>query len=177
MYKLPNNNPFLYHNSAESNSKTYTVIKLATPVLDESQFTADPPVIYWSSIQYASGYDIYLNNVLVMTNHSSLNYNFTNDLPDFPDVYDFAGKIKAIVANQVQYANPKYLDSEFSNIITWGLLPTPIISMNTAEGYDNRNRLNLSRKSALPKPVTKEKEDKEEKKEKKLFKKSKKEEK
>ena len=28
-----------------------------------------------------------------------------------------------------------------------------------AEGYDNRNRLNLSRKSALPKPVTKEKED------------------
>ena len=133
-----NNNPFLYHNSAESNSKTYTVIKLATPVLDESQFTADPPVIYWSSIQYASGYDIYLNNVLVMTNHSSLNYNFTNDLPDFPGVYDFAGKIKAIVANQVQYANPKYLDSEFSNIITWGLLPTPIISMNTAEGYDNR---------------------------------------
>ena len=46
-----------------------------------------------------------------------------------------------------------------------------------AEGYDNRNRLNLSRKSALPKPVTKEKEDKEEKKEKKLFKKSKKEDK
>ena len=47
-----------------------------------------------------------------------------------------------------------------------------------AEGYDNRNRLNLSRKSALPKPVTKEKEDKEEKTEKKkLFKKSKKEDK
>ena len=47
-----------------------------------------------------------------------------------------------------------------------------------AEGYDNRNRLNLSRKSALPKPVTKEKEDKEEKPEKKkLFKKSKKEDK
>ncbi|MGN0967235.1 MAG: polyribonucleotide nucleotidyltransferase [Candidatus Coprovivens sp.] len=43
-----------------------------------------------------------------------------------------------------------------------------------AEGYDNRNRLNLSRKSALPKPVTKEKEEKEEKK---LFKKSKKEDK
>ena len=49
-----------------------------------------------------------------------------------------------------------------------------------AEGYDNRNRLNLSRKSALPKPVTKEKEDKEnkeEKKEKKLFKRTKKEDK
>ena len=47
-----------------------------------------------------------------------------------------------------------------------------------AEGYDNRNRLNLSRKSALPKPVTKEEVDKEEKTEKKkLFKKSKKEDK
>ena len=47
-----------------------------------------------------------------------------------------------------------------------------------AEGYDNRNRLNLSRKSALPKPVKKEeKADKEDKKEKKVTKKSKKEDK
>ena len=47
-----------------------------------------------------------------------------------------------------------------------------------AEGYDNRNRLNLSRKSALPKPVKKEeKVDKEDKKEKKAKKKSKKEDK
>ena len=37
-----------------------------------------------------------------------------------------------------------------------------------AEGYDNRNRLNLSRKSALPKPVEKPKKDKEEKTEKKV---------
>ena len=37
-----------------------------------------------------------------------------------------------------------------------------------AEGYDNRNRLNLSRKSALPKPVKKEeKADKADKKDKK----------
>ena len=35
-----------------------------------------------------------------------------------------------------------------------------------AEGYDNRNRLNLSRKAALPKPVKVEKEDKKEKSEK-----------
>lgn len=38
--------------------------------------------------------------------------------------------------------------------------------MVRAEGYDNRNRLNLSRKSALPKPEKKEKEDKEPKKDK-----------
>jgi len=44
-----------------------------------------------------------------------------------------------------------------------------------AEGYDNRNRLNLSRKSALPKPV--KKEEKADKKEKKVTKKSKKEDK
>ena len=35
-----------------------------------------------------------------------------------------------------------------------------------AEGYDNRNRLNLSRKAALPKPAKVEKEDKKEKSEK-----------
>ena len=29
-----------------------------------------------------------------------------------------------------------------------------------AEGYDNRNRLNLSRKAALPKPERKDKEEK-----------------
>lgn len=132
-----NNNPFLYHNSLESDAKTYTVIKLATPVLDEDSFTADPPVIYWSAIQYASGYDIYLNNVLVMENHSSLNYNYTNDIADFPGVYDFNGKIKAVVANQVQHANPKYLESEFSNSITWGLLPDPVIAFSQETGRDN----------------------------------------
>jgi polyribonucleotide nucleotidyltransferase len=42
-----------------------------------------------------------------------------------------------------------------------------------AEGYDNRNRLNLSRKAALPKPERKEKEDKKDsKKEEKVEKKS-----
>ena len=44
-----------------------------------------------------------------------------------------------------------------------------------AEGYDNRNRLNLSRKAALPKPVKKEdnkKEFKEDSKEEKTEKKS-----
>lgn len=132
-----NNNPFLYHNSLESESKTYTVIKLNTPVLDDDEFTADPPVIYWSTIQYASGYDIYLNNVLVMENHSSLNYNYTNDIADFPGVYDFSGKIKAVVANQVQYSNPKYLPSEFSNEITWGVLPDPVIAFSTETGRDN----------------------------------------
>ena len=33
-----------------------------------------------------------------------------------------------------------------------------------AEGYDNKNRLNLSRKAALPKPERKEKEEKDDKK-------------
>lgn len=117
-----------YKNSITSNIKDYIVNKLETPLVDDSRFVSTPPTIFWNSIEDASGYKIYLNEILISLNWSGTSFDFSSYLS--AEVESYKAYIKSTKANQGQYSNPYYLDSDKSIDTVFGTLPTPIITIS-----------------------------------------------
>lgn len=130
-------NAFLYHSSDVSNSLVHNVIKLSTPEILRDLFTPDPPVLSWSASENSTGYDIYLNDDILVSNYNGTSYNFLNDIQGL-DIYSFSAKVRATHITTLDYPSPKYLISDFSSSLSWGLLPTPELRLDTTPGTDNR---------------------------------------
>ena len=118
-----NSDTFLFPSSAESNILTYSVIKLTAPSIS---YDSTESIISWNAVPSADHYKVYLNGTLYAT-VTELSYDF--NLP--------AGSYGTyvIATNTAQYdptnkPNPKYIDSDASNTISFGKLETPVLSQS-----------------------------------------------
>lgn len=115
-----NADTFIYQTSDESNTLMYTIYKLGTPSVT---YTADPATITWSAITDANIYDIYVNGSLY-TSTGLTTYVLNLGQGNF-SIYVVARK-----QGQITHANPLYLNSDRSNSIEFGILGTPVISID-----------------------------------------------
>jgi hypothetical protein len=117
-----NQDQFLFPPSASSNTLTYSVKKIATPVIAYHNATES---ISWTAMQYADKYQVYLNDALYAT-VSETNYTFSLPAGNY-GVYVIA--INQGQYSSTQYPNPKYLNSEKSNSVQFGTLIAPVLSI------------------------------------------------
>lgn len=110
--------PFAYLDSEPSNELDYTVLQLGIPTLT---LDTQNRRLTWTSVTYAHHYNLTINN-----NTQSISANYYDISGLSADTY--TAYVTADTSSTL-YTNPKYLKSKISNIVSFGTLSAPVISL------------------------------------------------
>lgn len=120
---------FLYQTSEFSEELLYTVTKLSRPevtlkITEDPESEYDKYVFSWDAVTNATSYSVVVNYNGEETSYlvSTTEYTF------FPEAGNYSIRVYANGSTS-DYPNPKYITSENSNIIKFGKLEAPVITI------------------------------------------------